>query len=362
MILQLKNETHLSDFFTLNPHFLAHFDKYHSFGNFQALAGDIPSSLVYALAKNLMSLTQIKDWTFDIDVKIYDVQANAPRHLARTSNLEPISAFGPQDFVHDPSDGSGVDIYILDTGVRHQHIEFENRGKPGRDFTGEGMGDQNGHGTHVAGLAASKTYGIAKKANIIDVKVTGEDGMGALSSVLAGLEWAAAEIHRNGRPAVINMSLGAPKNSVFNAAVEAAIDSGIPVVVAAGNTNTPACLDSPASANGVLTVGAFDDRTDTIASFSNWGQCVDIFAPGVEVISLSNQNNRGTVAQSGSSMSAPLAAGLVAYYLGMGDEPHKAMTRIRDWANMNRLSRRGMMFKPFTPNKILFNLAGEPLW
>lgn len=231
------------------------------------------------LSITCQSLTQIKDWTFDIDVKIYDVQANAPRHLARTSNLEPISAFGPQDFVHDPSDGSGVDIYILDTGVRHQHIEFENRGKPGRDFTGEGMGDQNGHGTHVAGLAASKTYGIAKKANIIDVKVTGEDGMGALSSVLAGLEWAAAEIHRNGRPAVINMSLGAPKNSVFNAAVEAAIDSGIPVVVAAGNTNTPACLDSPASANGVLTVGAFDDRTDTIASFSNWGQCVDILRP-----------------------------------------------------------------------------------
>lgn len=264
--------------------------------------------------------------------------------------------------MHDPSGGSGVDIYILDTGVRHEHIDFENRGKPGRDFSGEGMGDQNGHGTHVAGLAASKTYGIAKKANIVDVKVTGEDGMGALSGVLAGLEWAAAEIHRNGRPAVINMSLGAPKNSVFNAAVEAAIESGIPVVVAAGNTNTPACLDSPASANGVLTVGAFDDQTDTIASFSNWGQCVDIFAPGVEVLSLSHRSNRGTVAQSGSSMSAPLAAGLVAYYLGMGDEPAKAMTRIRDWANMNRLSRRGMMFKPFTPNKILFNLAGEPLW
>lgn len=314
------------------------------------------------MCRLLTLLTQIKDWTFDIEVKINDVQVNAPRHLARLSNLEPISPYGPQDYIHDPSDGSGVDIYILDTGVRHEHLDFENRGKPGRDFTGEGQGDRNGHGTHVAGLAASKTYGVAKKANIIDVKVTGEDGMGTLSAVLAGIEWAASEITRNGRPSVINMSLGARKNSVFNSAVEAAVQAGIPVIVAAGNTNTPACLDSPASANGVLTVGAFDDKTDTIASFSNWGQCVDIFAPGVEIISLSNQNNRGTVAQSGTSMAAPIAAGLVAYYLGMGDTTAKALTRVRDWANMNRMSRRGMMFKPFTPNKIAFNLAGEPLW
>lgn len=216
-------------------------------------------------------------------------------------------------------------------------------------------------GTFVAGVIGSKTHGVAKRANIIDIKVIGANGKGKLSRVLKGIDYVIRMKEQSNRSAVINMSFSTMRNNVFNRAIQAVMEMDVPVVTAAGNQDISACRMSPASVPNVLVVGAFDDRTDTIASFSNWGQCVDAFAPGVNVDSLEHKGD-SFVRFSGTSVSSAIGSGLVAYFMGMGDLGIEAVDRVRDFRVKDKLSPQSFLFRPLTQNYILHNDAGEPLW
>lgn len=274
-----------------------------------------------------------------------------------------------------------MNAYVLDSGVMIDHCDFEGRAYYGADFIRSGnSGDQNGHGTHVAGLIGSKTYGVSKKVNIIDVKVLDSVGSGTLDTVMSGLEfvsnhcnykgkqgkqgkqgkpvWGSEDSHDDdveSKRCVINLSLGTFRSTIINEAIEELIKQGIVVVVAAGNSNMNACWTSPASVADVITVGAFDDRIDSIAKFSNWGNCVDIFAPGVLVKSLSNKFPYYPIEQTGTSMATPIVTGLVALLLDSGIKPTQIKKRLNELATDNIFPRRTLLFKPGTPNRIAFN-------
>lgn len=179
----------------------------------------------------------------------------------------------------------------------------------------------------MAGLIGSSTHGVAKKVNLIDIKVVRADGKGRLSWVLRGIDYVIRAKRLTNRPAVINMSFATVRNNVFNRAIQNVINSNIPVVASAGNQNVTACRYSPASVPDVLVIGSFDDRTEALAPFTNWGQCVDAYAPGVNVDSLDARSNQ-LVTFSGTSVSSALGSGLVAYFMGMGDPGSQAVDRV----------------------------------
>lgn len=162
---------------------------------------------------------------------------------------------------------------------------------------------------------------------MIDIKVVKSDGRGRLSWVLRGIDYVIRAKKMTNRPAVINMSFATMRNNVFNRAIQNVINMDIPVVASAGNQNMTACRYSPASVPDVLVLGSFDDKTESLAPFSNWGQCVDAFASGVNVDSLDVHSN-GLVTFSGTSVSAALGSGLVAYFMGMGDPGAQAVERV----------------------------------
>jgi len=202
-------------------------------------------------------------------------------------------------------DGSGVDIYVIDTGVRITHNEFTGRVVTGVDYTGEGAGlDGNGHGTHVAATAAGTTYGVAKGARIIPVRVLDSSGSGTGANVIAGINWVKQQHQSSGRQSVANLSLGGSFSQTENDAVKACVNAGVVVVAAAGNDNANACNDSPGSEPTAITVGS-TTSTDARSSFSNKGTCVDIFAPGSNILSAGITSNSATDTMSGTSMAAP---------------------------------------------------------
>lgn len=211
--------------------------------------------------------------------------------------------------------GFGVNAYIIDTGILSSHNEFTGRMLSGYDAVGDGNGtsDCNGHGTHVAGTVGGSTYGVAPQVNLIPVRVLNCSGSGSYSGVIAGIDWATAN-HVAGQPAVANMSLGGGYSAAINTAVANATADGIAMVVAAGNSNADACSYSPASAPSAITVGA-TTSTDARAYFSNYGSCVDIFAPGYGITSAWNSSNSATNTISGTSMASPHVAGAAALVL-----------------------------------------------
>lgn len=213
------------------------------------------------------------------------------------------------------AEGAGVDIYIVDTGINFSHTEFT--GRITDSFfninDGHGANDCNGHGTHVSGTAAGTTYGVAKAANIIPVRVLECDGSGWSSTVMAGIDWAIAR-HVAGQPAVMNMSIGGFTNSEFDQTVQAAINDGITVVAAAGNDGADACNSSPARVPDAITVAA-TDINDNQASWSNYGSCVDVQAPGVSIRSAWNNSPTGYNTLSGTSMATPHVTGTAAIML-----------------------------------------------
>ncbi|MCJ1679156.1 S8 family peptidase [Streptomyces sp. APSN-46.1] len=206
--------------------------------------------------------------------------------------------------------GAGVTAYILDTGIDYSHTEFGGRAKFGFDAMGDGRAGQdcNGHGTHVAGTVAGSTYGVARKASLVSVRVLGCDGKGTWSGIIAGMDWVA----RNAKqPAVLNGSLGGPRATAVNNAATALSDAGVLPVIAAGNEAQDACNVSPASAFRVVTVAA-TNRWDEETSFSNYGTCVSIYAPGRAIDSA--RLGGGSVALDGTSMASPHVAGVAALY------------------------------------------------
>ncbi|MFE6363558.1 S8 family peptidase [Streptomyces sp. NPDC057806] len=211
------------------------------------------------------------------------------------------------------SAGAGVTVYVIDTGVRISHKDFGGRARHGWDFVGgdRSAGDGNGHGTHVAGTVAGSAYGVAKKAEVVSVRVLDNAGDGTTAQAIAGIDW----VTRNARkPAVANLSLGGGYNAQLDAAVRTSIASGVTYTVAAGNDGRPAGLFSPAGVRQAVTVGA-TDRKDARARFSNFGSALDLFAPGVSITSASSAGDRARATWSGTSMAAPHAAGAAALYL-----------------------------------------------
>ena len=215
---------------------------------------------------------------------------------------------------HYQATGSGVHAYVIDSGIRTSHHEFGGRATVGFDAIGDGRNGQdcNDHGTHVAGTIGGATYGVAKAVSLVAVRVLDCAGGGSTASVVAGMDWVTAHAVK---PAVANMSIGGPGQTVaMQAALEASVASGVTYVVAAGNETDDACNHSPAFVPAAITVGA-TTRGDARAFFSNYGPCVDVFAPGVDIVSSVSGNDDATDSFDGTSMASPHVAGMAARYL-----------------------------------------------
>jgi subtilisin family serine protease len=212
--------------------------------------------------------------------------------------------------------GAGVTAYVIDTGIRKTHSEFGGRAVHGTDTTtplGLTSDDCNGHGTHVAGTIGGATYGVAKGVRLVAVRVLDCGGVGLNSSVIAGVDWVTGN-HAAGQPAVANMSLGGGKSPSLEQAVANSIADGVTYGVAAGNDTADACAGSPSGLAAAITVGA-TTSTDARASYSNFGSCVDFFAPGSSITSASFLTDTGTATMSGTSMATPHVVGAAALYL-----------------------------------------------
>lgn len=228
------------------------------------------------------------------------------------------------------ADGKDVTAYIIDTGIRHSHNEFGGRAIYGYDAirASDKGEDCNGHGTHVAGTVGGTTFGVAKNVRLVSVRVLDCNGSGTWSGIIAGINWVTTN-HLSGAPAVANMSLGGPASSAVDAAVNGSINDGVTYVVAAGNGNQAgvaqdACKSSPARVPNALTIGA-TDVFDKKASWSNFGKCVDWFAPGVGILSAWHDGATNTI--SGTSMASPHTAGVAALYLQTASDTNPSAVR-----------------------------------
>ncbi|MGK5631968.1 S8 family peptidase [Streptomyces sp. URMC 123] len=210
-------------------------------------------------------------------------------------------------------EGAGVRVHIIDTGIRADHQEFGGRASSGWDFVDNDAEaeDGNGHGTHVAGVVAGASRGVAKGAEVVAVRVLDDEGAGTAAQVIAGVDWVTRHARK---PAVANLSLSGPPNAQLDTAIRNAVAAGVTFTVAAGNEGRAAGEHSPGRVREALTVAA-TDRADRRPRFANWGASVDLFAPGVDITSAWNTSTTAEHALSGTSMAAPHAAGAAALHL-----------------------------------------------
>jgi aqualysin 1 len=252
--------------------------------------------------------------------------------------------------------GAGVNAYIIDTGIRLTHAEFQGRALTGFDAVTPGgtANDCNGHGTHVAGTVGGATYGVAKGVKLHAVRVLDCGGSGTYEGVVAGVDWVTAN---HVKPAVANMSLGGGVSDALDQAIRNSITAGVVYAVAAGNDNGDACTKSPARTAEAITVGA-STKTDARASFSNYGTCVDIFAPGAAITSSYNTSDTATSVLDGTSMASPHVAGTAALYLQGNPTASPATVA----AALTGFATEGRVTSPGTgsPNKLLFSGFIQP--
>ena len=278
-------------------------------------------------------------------------QKAAPWSLSRISKRG-ISFNFTYDYGRE--DGNDTYAYVLDTGIYTEHDDFGGRADLGYTYLSDNHRDENGHGTHCTGTIMSGTYGVAKRARAISVKVLGEDNTGWLSDILGGIQWV-LDHYNTLRPeskAVVSMSLGTPFSAALNEATSALIDAGLTVVVSAMNDNTDACLRSPASLKDAITVAA-SNVLDKLADYSNYGDCVDIIAPGSDVLSTYTGSKIATKFLSGTSMAAPHVTGVLMRRLSrVPGRPSPA--ELKEWllnsTSNGRIDTKGKN----VPNKLLY--------
>ncbi|KZV97054.1 serine protease [Exidia glandulosa HHB12029] len=307
-----------------------------------AFAGTFTDAALQALRTSDDVLSIEHDTIGDLDELV--TQEDAPWGLQRISHVTKLARTDDTarnfTYTYDTSAGEGVDIYVIDTGVMINHTDFGGRARWGTTFGGYKDEDGYGHGTHVAGTAAGTRWGVAKAANIVAVRTVGDNGNGLVSDTIAAVNWAIEQVTTvTNAPSVITMSLRFDPSDVLDAAVTAAIDAGIHVTVSAGNAARDASSQSPARAPAVTCVGA-TGINDTIAYFSNVGPLVDIFSPGLNVVSDYPFSTDLTTVMSGTSMSTPHVAGLTAYLVALegNKSPAEVLARIKELGPDNLIS------------------------
>lgn len=248
------------------------------------------------------------------------VQYNTPWGLGRISHKTFDSPQGTDDatYLFASQGGTNTTLYILDSGVRADHVEFTGRVRWGANYVDDQETDVHGHGTHITGIAAGHNVGVAKFANIVAVKVIDSQRRAAISNIIKGVQWIIDDHNSHpGQKSVINYSAVGVISDARTQAIQKATEAGIMVVTAAGNSEADACQYGPAnmaaSTDGVLTIAALN-YTNTPASFTNYGSCVSAFAPGVSILSAANDTVNAYKYMSGTSMSSPYVAGLVSYF------------------------------------------------
>lgn len=275
-------------------------------------------------------------------------QENPPWGLSTISNANPPSS--NSSYVYDSSAGEGAFIYIVDSGILLEHVDFEGRAEAG--FASGGSTDRH-HGTIVGSIAGGAKYGVAKKASIIDVQVMENDG-GSAATIIEGVGWAVNDVSSKGRvgKSVFNLSLGAPGGpGALNDACQAAIDAGITVVIAAGNYDIDTATFTPANTPNAITVAASNSQYRRWR-YSNWGAAADIFAPGEEVTGAWPTSTTDEHTDSGTSLAAPHVAGVVAYLLAL----EGARTPAEAWERVQELALKDLIEDTKeVPNLLLYN-------
>ena len=320
-----------------------------------ALGQAVDEATAHAIAAELTNAPGVLFAEPDSIVTLDTIQPSAPWGLDRIDqpNLPLDGTYqyatsGSGDF---DSAGSGVKAYVIDTGIRSTHVDFGGRVVSGYDGIVDGSQDCNGHGTHVAGTIGGSTYGVAKAVTLVPVRVFGCSGSTTVSAIITGINWVIAD-HTGTNPAVANMSLSSSADASMDLAVNALINDGVTVAVASGNDIVDACTKSPARVPNAITVNA-STSADTAASFSDYGSCSDIYAPGVGILSAWYTSTTATNTISGTSMASPHVAGAAARVLGV----HSAYSPAQVWSAIDAAST-NIVFEGWNdagdPDKLLF--------
>ncbi|NOZ54658.1 MAG: S8 family peptidase [Gammaproteobacteria bacterium] len=303
---------------------------------------NMPEGRLQALAKD----PRVAFIEADRIIRLSATQSNATWGIDRTDQRDlPLD----QLYTYN-TDASNVNVYVIDTGIRQSHANFAGRAISGFSAINDRIGtnDCNGHGTHVAGTIGSATYGIAKQVTLHAVRVLDCQGAGSLSGVIAGIDWVTSN---HVTPAVANLSLGGGASRALDNAVRNSIAAGVTYVVAAGNDNIDACSQSPSRVDEALTVAA-STATDRRSSFSNWGACIDVFAPGSSITSTWHSSDSAVNTISGTSMASPMVAGVAALYLADNPNasPSEVVAAVISSASNGRISNIGTG----SPNRLVY--------
>src|ERR687893_2552432 len=318
----------------------------------QGYTAELTAGQARALARD----PQVLAVEHDQIMHTFDTQSGAPWGLDRIDQRPlPLS----RSYTWTTA-GQGVTAYVIDTGIRTSHADFGGRASSGYDAVDGGSADDcNGHGTHVASTIGGGTYGVAKAASLVAVRVLNCQGSGTTSGIIAGIDWVVGN-HQAGRPAVANLSLGGGASTALDSAIARLTGDGVSVAVAAGNSSADACNVSPARAPSAITVAA-STSGDALASFSNRGSCVDVIAPGNQIPGAWSTSNTATNTISGTSMASPHAAGAAAKVLSQtpGATPASVAGTVTSAATPDVVSGTAgacwwVLCTPATPHRLLY--------